>query len=249
MKDPSRLLLSQTGTLEARLLEAVRDIDPPAAAHGEVWRRMAVATGTGAATLAVATPLAARAVAGAGTKALAQAGWLSVIKWIAVVGTLAPAAGIGVHWVVSARTAAPNVAGSTMSPSVRPAARAQSLIPSMQAAPESVPLTAPEQAPSSGNGVATGRSPAASRLDVESTLLRRAREKLESGDPKGSLDDIAILAVRFPRGELAQEREVVAIKALLSQGQRAAAAARTADFLRMHPSSPYAESLRQALRP
>jgi len=82
MKDPSRLL-SQTGTLEAQLLEAVRDIDPPVHARDEVWRRLGVAAGAGAAALAVTTPLAARAVAGAGTKALAQTGWLSAVKWIA----------------------------------------------------------------------------------------------------------------------------------------------------------------------
>jgi hypothetical protein len=42
---------------------------------------------------------------------------------------------------------------------------------------------------------------------------------------------------------------VVAIQALLAQNQRAAAATRAGDFLRVHPSSPYADSLRQALKP
>jgi len=59
MKDPSRLL-SQTGSLEAQLLEAVRDAEPPADAHDQVWKRLGVAAGAGAATLAVTTPLAAR---------------------------------------------------------------------------------------------------------------------------------------------------------------------------------------------
>jgi outer membrane protein assembly factor BamD (BamD/ComL family) len=90
---------------------------------------------------------------------------------------------------------------------------------------------------------------AASHLDAESALLRHAREQLESGDAKGALDDTAAMASRFPRGELAQEREVVAIQALLALGQRAAAATRTTAFLRAHPSSPYADSLRQALKP
>jgi hypothetical protein len=111
-----------------------------------------------------------------------------------------------------------------------------------------VTAAAPDQEPTPPTLVPR-RGPASSNLDAESALLRRARERLDNGDPKGSLDDIALMASRFPRGELAQEREVVAIQALLAQGQRAAAGARTTAFLRAHPSSPYADSLRQALKP
>ncbi len=246
MKDPSRLL-SQTGSLEAQLLEAVRDAEPPSDAHDQVWKRLGVAAGAGAATLAVSAPLAARAAAGAGTKALAQTGWLSAIKWIAVVGTLAPAAGIGVHWMVTSRVtaaAAPNVA-----PAPQPAAPSPEPIAALAPPPSIVVTAEPEQAQPNAANVAPRRSPASSKLDAESALLRHARERLQNGDPKGALDDVALMATRFPRGELAQEREVVAIQALLAQNQRGAAATRAADFLRVHPSSPYADSLRQALKP
>jgi hypothetical protein len=281
MKDPSRLL-SHTGSVEAQLLDAVRDVDPPLAARDEVWRRMAsssataadarskklspfaawaarlsakrrerrVAAGAGAATLASAAPLAARTVAGAGTKAIAQLGWLSVVKWIAVVGTVAPAAGMGVHWVVASRNGS---ASREVVSTPRPVAGAPVVAPSMNETSARVALPPPESVPTS---IATagalprhGSGLAASNLDAESALLRRAREKLESGDPKAALDDVALLAARFPRGELAQEREVVAIQALLAQAQRAAAATRAADFFRLHPNSPYADSLRQALKP
>ncbi len=277
MKDPSRLL-SQTGSLEAQLLEAVRDIDPPPNARDEVWRRLAssnaaidsgfkkvspfaawasrlsarrreraVAAGAGAATWAAAAPLAAQTALGAGTKALAQTGWLSAVKWVAVVGTLAPAAGIGVHWVVTSRLTAAVAPSLPSSPPPVASARAP-IAPLAPPAPTSAVLVAPDQAPSPPT-LAPRRGPASSNLDAESTLLRSARERLENGDPKGSLDDIASMANRFPRGELAQEREVVAIQALLALGQHAAAATRTAAFLRTHPSSPYADSLRQALKP
>jgi hypothetical protein len=239
MKDPS-WLLSQTGTLEAQLLEAVRDVDPPLAARDEVWRRVGLAAG--AATLAAAaTPLAARGAAWATSRALAQSSWLSAVKWVAVVGSLAPAAGVAMHWVVVSRTTA---ATAPKASALRPAA------PSQEVALESIAVALPD--PTSiplGVGVAPRRGPAASNLDAESALLRRAREELEQGDAKAALDDIALLATRFPRGELLQEREVVAINALLAQRQRSAAATRTADFLRLHPNSPYADSLRQALKP
>jgi len=277
MKDPSRLL-SQTGSLEAQLLEAVRDIDPPPNARDEVWRRLAssnaaidsgfkkvspfaawasrlsarrreraVAAGAGAATWAAAAPLAAQTALGAGTKALAQTGWLSAVKWIAVVGTLAPAAGIGVHWMVTSRASSSTAVKEASS--LRPLATAQALAPSSQETATSAVLAVPEPTATPAPNLAPRRGLSASKLDAESALLRRAREKLENGDPKGSLDDIASMANRFPRGELAQEREVVAIQALLALGQRAAAATRTAAFLRTHPSSPYADSLRQALNP
>jgi hypothetical protein len=245
MKDPSRLL-SQTGSLEAQLLEAVRDAEPPADAHDQVWKRLGVAAGAGAVTLAVATPLAARTAVGAGTKALAQTGWLSAVKWIAVVGTLAPAAGIGVHWVVASRLAA--TTAPSLAPSPRPVSLSQGPVAAIAQPPAAVVTAAPDQEPPQPTLVLR-RGPASSNLDAESGLLRRARERLDNGDPKGALDDIALMASRFPRGELAQEREVVAIQALHAQGQRAAAAARTTAFLRAHPSSPYADSLRQALRP
>jgi hypothetical protein len=248
MKDPSRLL-SQTGSLEADLLGALRDADPPAEARDEVWQRMGVATGAAAVGLAATAPLAARAAASAGTKALTQTGWLSVIKWVAVVGTLAPAASVGVHWIVSSR---PSVSPQTaqpapvpvlaVAPPSYPVAQVQEGPKTVQATPEVVAIPSPAV----GN---VRRGPPASNLDAESGLLRRAREKLENGDPKGTLDDIAVLTARFPRGELGQEREVLAIQALRAEGQRAAAASRTADFLRLHPSSPYAGSLRQALTP
>jgi|HubBroStandDraft_2_1064218.scaffolds.fasta_scaffold138856_2 hypothetical protein len=245
MKDPSRLL-SQTGSLEAQLLEAVRDAEPPAGAHDQVWKRLGVAAGAGAATVALTTPLAARAVAGAGTKVLAQTGWLSAIKWIAVVGAIAPAAGVGVHWIIASRATASAPPSVALAPP--PVAPSREPVAAIAEPQPVVVMAPPEQAPSGANAIPR-RSPASSKLDAESALLRHAREKLQNGDAKGALDDVTLMATRFPRGELAQEREVVAIQALLAQNQRAAAATRAGDFLRVHPSSPYADSLRQALKP
>jgi hypothetical protein len=238
MKDPTRLL-SEAGTLEARLLESVRDAEPPAAAQDEVWRRISVVAGAGAAT---------GAAAATGAKAITHSAWLSAIKWIAVVGTVGPAVGIGAQWVIASRNASspPMSAVSSPRPAASlepPAALKPATTETLQGAPEGARTPAGTAVGASRRGLAT------SSLDAESGLLKRAREKLENGDPKAALDDVALLAARFPRGELTQEREVVAIKSLLAQGQRSAAATRTMDFLRVHPGSPYAEALKQALEP
>jgi len=151
--------------------------------------------------------------------------------------------------VVVSRTAAATAPNAPSA--LRPPALSRPLAPLQQEAPRSVAVALPDPVSSAlgVGGAAPRRGPVASNLDAESALLRRAREEFEHGDPKAALDDIALLAARFPRGELIQEREVVAIKALLAQGQSSAATTRTADFLRTHPRSPYANSLRQALMP
>jgi outer membrane lipoprotein YfiO len=253
MRDPGRLL-SEGDTLEALLLRSLRNADPPETARDEVWRRIGAAAGVGAATFAAATPLAARlaaAAAATGTKAVAQSSGLAALKWIAVAATLAPAVGMGAHWVAISHNTVAQATSRTSSP--QPVAVLETITPSRPRATEPVAepvMVARDQPPSATSVVAAVRpGPAASSLDAESSLLKHAREKLENADPKGALDDVTLLAARFPRGELTQEREVVAIKALLAQGQRSLAATRTGDFLRSHPNSPYADALRQSIKP
>ncbi len=255
MSDPRRLL-SQTGTPEALLLGAVHDADPPDGAKGEVWRRIGLAAGAG---VAVATaPIAAQAAASTVTKTAAQAGWLSVIKWFAVVGALAPVAGVAVHSLVAAHTrtresAVANPASPVGARSVTerdPGAGVVEIPLESAPAASGVSPRSPARAVAPHVPVATTqRSSAPYSLDVESGLLRHARAELEGGDANGALADVSALAARFPHGALVQEREVVAIQALLAQRQRSAAASRTADFLRVYPNSPYADALRRALEP
>ena len=71
-----------------------------------------------------------------------------------------------------------------------------------------------------------------------------ARGALRGGDAAGALRKLDELGTRFPGGVLAQEREALAIEALYTTGQRAAASARAEAFLRAYPNSPHATRLR-----
>jgi outer membrane protein assembly factor BamD (BamD/ComL family) len=79
-----------------------------------------------------------------------------------------------------------------------------------------------------------------SRLREERAMLEEARDALRRGDAAGALQKLEQARARFPGGVLGQEREALAIEALFRGGQRAAASARGAAFLRAYPLSPHA---------
>jgi hypothetical protein len=68
----------------------------------------------------------------------------------------------------------------------------------------------------------------------------REAHRLQASDPAAALRVVARHLRLFPSGVLAQERELVAIDALLRVGQREAARVRAATFLRQYPGSVHA---------
>lgn len=77
----------------------------------------------------------------------------------------------------------------------------------------------------------------AETMDEELSLLESAYEALRKGDAAGALAEAERHAARFPSGALAQEREVLAIDALVRLGRRAEAEARAAGFRARYPTS------------
>jgi len=75
-----------------------------------------------------------------------------------------------------------------------------------------------------------------SDAEEELRLLREAQDALE-GRPRRALAVAGEHARRFPRGMLAQEREVIAIDALVRLGRNAQARARAERFRRRNPES------------
>lgn len=78
----------------------------------------------------------------------------------------------------------------------------------------------------------------------EAELLWRARGQLAL-DPRQALDLAAEHAQRFANGELAQEREVIAITALEALGRNQEAASRAERFLLAYPASVHSLRVRQ----
>ena len=100
-----------------------------------------------------------------------------------------------------------------------------------------------------GSGQASFPTSAADESDTaESRRLLAARSLLHAGRASAALDALAAIRADFPSGSLIQEREALAIEALLASGDRAAARVRAAAFLERYPDSPHASSVRKALK-
>jgi hypothetical protein len=99
--------------------------------------------------------------------------------------------------------------------------------------------------PSSGS---LGTPPVVADGETEAHLLQRAHEAL-GGSPAQALALTQEHASRFPGGSLAQEREVVAIQALLRLGRADEARARAARFFAAFPSSAHRRRIEALLGP
>jgi outer membrane protein assembly factor BamD (BamD/ComL family) len=82
---------------------------------------------------------------------------------------------------------------------------------------------------------------------LESRRVAEARAYLRSGDARGALSLLDALRRDFPRGVLAQERDALAIEAMLALGDRAKARAAATRFLAQYPASPHAATVKRAL--
>jgi hypothetical protein len=256
MRDPPRLR-SEAAGLEGLLLRSSRDLEPPASAEEEVWRRVQIVTAAGA--VAGATGLAA-STAAAGSKVLGKTLWLSVLKWSAVVALGVPAAGMATRWVVHREaTSSVQVASPPRSePLVMTKASAAPPVESTPSMPVVVSIVTPTgMAPVApldvrstprahgASGVSAPPKDVPSALNRESRSLGAARAKFAAGDPRGALDDVTRLGVDFPHGRLAQEREVLAIDCLAAVGDGDGARSRANAFVNRFGQSPYLAHVRQ----
>jgi len=102
-------------------------------------------------------------------------------------------------------------------------------------------------APAAGATPTSPLSPADAALPSELELLRDARQALRQS-PTRALQLTDEHARLYPRGKLTQERELIAVSALVGLGRRTAALSRVANFERLYPSSPYRKQMGDLLR-
>jgi len=88
------------------------------------------------------------------------------------------------------------------------------------------------------------RSGESAQVD-EYALLRSARQAIAT-NPSLALSLTNEHIRRFPKGMLGQEREAIAIEALVRLGRRQEARARAEQFVRAHPDSPYAQRIERS---
>lgn len=118
---------------------------------------------------------------------------------------------------------------------------ARVVVPKVAAVPERAPAPRAD-VPRVPEAEATSRAPVpqeivkADDLDRELLLVEKAQGALRA-DPAGALATAAVHLREFPSGQLAQEREVVAIEALVALGRGEEATARAAAFRAKWPTS------------
>lgn len=232
MSDDERL----SSELET-LLDAERDFDAPAEdKRARLLTRLgrlvipgAVAAGVGA-TAAVTSSAAetaatgkAAGVFGAGLKAK-----LVVAAVAGAVGAVGGAVTQAAHSPTSEQKPAPAAPASVRTVAPPPVDTAAAR-PAPEATTSATASAAPA-APSRGGASTTAN------LRTERLLLERATAALMRGDANGALGALRDHAQRFPRGELAEEREVLLVRALRAAGQNDAADQRAKDFKRQFPS-------------
>ncbi len=248
--------------LEALLAAERGRPEPPPAVKTAVAARVAAVLGASAigAGVGVAAAAGASAAAGANAAAGAKVG-ASVAMKVAlgvllgsVVGGTIVAATLPPRVVVQTREVrvevpAPPPSATTSAPLTSPSATTNAPLTSPSALPSAATASArvtPPLTPSSGD---SGPDPRDGDLARERSLVDRARSALARGDAAGALASADEHRKAFPRGQLAEEREVVAIQALAAAGRSEEAGTRAGTFRKAYPSSLLLPIVDAALRP
>jgi hypothetical protein len=223
MSDPERLFESPTADPQVReLLQSLRKVSPEPGTGAKSWAVMSAKIAV-LPVLATASKSAAQTV-GAVSKAVA----LKVAAGAVATALL----GTGVLLLRSEHAPPPEakpVLAVTAAPVIEP-----SVAPAEPPKAEPEPAARSEKAPP-----ATRRS----LLDAEASLLSKARSELRSGNTGAAEAALNQLQSTFPRGQLGQEREVLAVEVLAANGSMAAARRRARAFIAAHPTSPHSAKL------
>jgi hypothetical protein len=247
MSDPPRLLdtLGQGSALRDAL-EAGRAESPSpaqlaalAAKLGPIIGAGIAGGGAGGAAAAASGAGGAAAKAGAGAAGVAGAGAAKVVgagaaaKIIAVVATSTALVVGGTVAVQRSSAPAPSAAQTTRGLVATSTVTATST-------PTAISIPAPVETaisiPSATATPAATHAPPPLTEDEETQMLEDAQDALRA-DPARALSLANQHAQRAPRGNLAQEREVIAIEALVKLGRAAEAKQRAARFAAAYPRS------------
>jgi len=154
---------------------------------------------------------------------------------------------------IPARPSAPEVVSpASESPAAKVVSATERDRPSTVVSVDELPTAAPvARGIGSASAPATStKSPAggteAARPATEYELVQEAQAALAS-DPNRALSLTSELARTYPKGELVQEREVIAVEALARLGRSEEASRRAQAFVRRFPETPYAARLEIAI--
>jgi hypothetical protein len=252
---------------ERELLDAGRRAALPNALRRRVW--LGVATG------AVGIGAASEAAGALGSAGATKGAFSALIGSVTAKGVLAVAlvggAGLGVATLRSSSEPAAVATVARVAPARDVPPAVESRAPREEnagapiretKAPVSVPLPKPRTASPRPSSAAVGpsddearareapaESRSASRLREESAAVLAVRKTLLAGDAALALRMLDRARAEFPNGALAEEREALAVRALVTSGQNELARKRGEAFLHAFPRSPHASEVRAVLGP
>jgi hypothetical protein len=166
-----------------------------------------------------------------------RAGALKLVAALAIGG----AAGAGTHAALTTPEARVVYVDRPVPAPPAPAPSAPPVVAAPTASAEAPPAPRKTTAPAASLD-------RASRLAAERALLDAAHAAIVRGDPGSALASLDGHAARFPHGDLEEEREALAIKALAKMGRAADAQKRAADFRQRFPQSLFTDGVESDLR-
>jgi hypothetical protein len=184
------------------------------------------------------------------TPAKAAAGSMSVGK-VAVLG-VGVAIGVfaGTAWKLNhapRKLSEPAAVAVSAAPVMPPSSAPEAPAPKTTAAPPDDKLPTPDQPAIKPSAPTTNERDVRSSGLSEAALLDAARAAVKA-DPARALTLTQEFGKRFPKSVLTQEREVIAIEALVRLGRTSAAKARADAFARIFPGSAHQQKIDQLTR-
>ena len=203
--------------------------------------------------LLTAKPGHARADRGGGTvEGLVRRG-VSAPGVVLIAAAAFTAGGLAGVWWDRRQHEPPADAAPAISAPAPPVITAPPVLPSLPSSAPSAPSSAPAPQASRATAPAKGAPEAGAgtgdaSLAKERALIDRARSAIARGRPADALDAVDEHARAFPKGQLAEEREVLAVQALAQAGRIREATERAAQFRKRWPESVLTPVVDEALR-
>jgi hypothetical protein len=224
----------QAERIYARVLATAGVASAIAVAGASAAAKSGGAAGTAATTAGGAASAAGGAASALSIKVVAG---LAIASYVAGAGTVVLVRPNPV--AITARPLAPEVDASALGvPPVSP----RLVETAAPVAQEDAGVVAPTPLPSPSALVVPGSS-SDTALAEERSLIDRARSALARGDSSSSLEACDLHARKFPRGRLSEERELLAVQALVRSHALDAARARAGRFRTNYPKSMFLPAL------
>lgn len=138
----------------------------------------------------------------------------------------------------------PRPAATSSSPALPPAS-----IAPIEEPPPAVASASPSSSPRPSSAAPRASTTSNVAAPPEATLLARAHDELLKGAPASALATVTEHERAYPHGALSQEREVIAIEALVALGRGDEARRRADAFHRVHPGSSHGDRIERLVGP